>query len=743
MTNQKLKLSLAVLAVTQLWATGVWATNLSIDGSIYTSSNPYTGPVTITDTGVVSVTNSYRAIENTGSNTTIENGGYIARGYGIYNDSAAIITTLTNNGSITGGRFGIYNDSAATITTLTNNESITGDGDLSDGIYNYGGAIGTLTNNGSITGGSDGIYNYGAISTLTNNGSINSHYFGIYNDFYSTITTLTNNGSINSDYFGISNDDIITTLTNNGSITGGSDGIENYATITTLTNNGSIAGNSRAIFNYADATITTLTNNGSINSHYFGILNNGTITTLTNNGNITGGGIGNDGIITTLTNNGNITGGGIVNYYDATITTLNNAQGGDGLTPATTALTYGGNLPTNYNIIINSATHYGQLATDGTTSTQTTFGIDAGSNVTNRLYSHVLSGVARDYVNSTYLTGPYDNMRWQLALENGSSNFWNLTFAGVSLAQTQASLAQSAQALRGVYDLQNVAINNNLNNDCTLFDVHGICTSVTGTQNYLSGGVNNDTTSGKLTVAYRVNDNVRIGAYLDQNLITSNVTGVHLNNGSPAFGAFAVWNANADGLGTQIRVAAGYADKDLTVTRSAVQTSEAGTGTTSLNSYGASAIASYAMAMPGDFIFSPYAGIRYTKVSADGYTEGTSSSVTDPLTYSALTQNATTALVGTKWTRRIAENAVAYASIGLEQDLNNNGGTYTATSANIVGLTPIAFNPNINHSRPTASIGSYVNLGDRQRVAANLVWSEEAFTTANATSLMITYMAGF
>ena len=325
----------------------------------------------------------------------------------------------------------------------------------------------------------------------------------------------------------------------------------------------------------------------------------------------------------------------------------------------------------------------------------------------------------------------------------GSSNFWNLTFAGVSLAQTQASLAQSAQALRGVYDLQNVAINNNLNNDCTLFDVHGICTSVTGTQNYLSGGVNNDTTSGKLTVAYRVNDNVRIGAYLDQNLITSNVTGVHLNNGSPAFGAFAVWNANADGLGTQIRVAAGYADKDLTVTRSAVQTSEAGTGTTSLNSYGASAIASYAMAMPGDFIFSPYAGIRYTKVSADGYTEGTSSSVTDPLTYSALTQNATTALVGTKWTRRIAENAVAYASIGLEQDLNNNGGTYTATSANIVGLTPIAFNPNINHSRPTASIGSYVNLGDRQRVAANLVWSEEAFTTANATSLMITYMAGF
>ena len=678
MTNQKLKLSLAVLAVTQLWATGVWATNLSIDGSIYTSSNPYTGPVTITDTGVVSVTNSYIAIENTGSNTTIENGGYIARGYGIYNDSAATITTLTNNESITGDGFGIYNN--GTIITLTNNES--------------------------ITGGRFGI--------------------GICNDSAAIITTLTNNGSITGGSIGILNGGAITTLTNNGSITGGNDGIENYGTITTLTNNGSITGGNDGI----------------------GIYNYGTITTLTNNGSITGDSIGfgiyNYGAISTLTNNGSITGGSIGIYNGGAITTLNNAQGGDGLTPATTALTYGGNLPTNYNIIINSATHYGQLATDGTTSTQTTFGIDAGSNVTNRLYSHVLSGVASTIASvNLNTTGTYDNMTWTLLETTLGNEDWNLTFAGVSLAQTQASLAQSAQALRGVYDLQNVAINNNLNNDCTLFDVHGICTSVTGTQNYLSGGVNNDTTSGKLTVAYRVNDNVRIGAYLDQNLITSNVTGVHLNNGSPAFGAFAVWNANADGLGTQIRVAAGYADKDLTVTRSAVQTSEAGTGTTSLNSYGASAIASYAMAMPGDFIFSPYAGIRYTKVSADGYTEGTSSSVTDPLTYSALTQNATTALVGTKWTRRIAENAVAYASIGLEQDLNNNGGTYTATSANIVGLTPIAFNPNINHSRPTASIGSYVNLGDRQRVAANLVWSEEAFTTANATSLMITYMAGF
>jgi len=516
---------------------------------------------------------------------------------------------------------------------------------------------------------------------------------------------------------------------------GGSYGIQNNGTINLINNSGYISATVDGKFAIGNwGTITTLINSGTIyGPHIWGADGLGT-----------GTGINNTGTITTITNLGSISSSDSLGILSTnSIITLNNAQGGNGANASTTVLRVASSNPIlYYNIIINSETHYGQLSLDYFTSGITNFGIYNASTITARLYPGVLQNITNSNLGLNR-TGTYDNMNWALSETDTTLGNWNLTFAGVSLAQTQASLAQSAQALRGVYDLQNVAINNNLNNDCSLFDVHGICTSLTGTQNYLSGGVNNDTTSGTLTVAYRVNDNVRIGAYLDQNLNTSNVTGVHLNNGSPAFGAFAVWNANADGLGTQIRVAAGYADKDLTVTRSAVQTSEAGSGTTSLKSYGASAIASYAMAMPGDFIFSPYAGIRYTKVSADAYTEATSSSVTDPLTYTALTQNATTALVGTKWTRRIAENAIAYASIGLEQDLNNNGGTYTATSANIVGLTPIAFNPNINHTRPTASIGSYVNLGDRQRVAANLVWSEEAFTTANATSLMITYMAGF
>jgi hypothetical protein len=312
--------------------------------------------------------------------------------------------------------------------------------------------------------------------------------------------------------------------------------------------------------------------------------------------------------------------------------------------------------------------------------------------------------------------------------------------AGPSAEETQASLTNNASALQGVYSLQSVSMNNNLSNDCTLFDKHGLCASLSGTQTNIAGGAF-EGTNGTLTVAYRVNNNLRVGAYLDQTLNVNETTGVHLNNGSPGFGGFGVWNEHVDGYGAQVRVAAGYDDKDMTVTRQVIESSEAGTGKTNLTSYGASIVASYAMWMPGDITFSPYAGIRHTKVKAGAYTEATTDVVTAPLTYSALSQNVTTALVGAKWTTRITDNAIAYASLGVEQDLKNNGGTYTATGVD--GLTSIAFNPDISRTRCTASIGSYYNLGDRQRIGANLAWSEQAFTSIDATSLMVTYTAGF
>ncbi len=312
---------------------------------------------------------------------------------------------------------------------------------------------------------------------------------------------------------------------------------------------------------------------------------------------------------------------------------------------------------------------------------------------------------------------------------------------GPPLADTQASLERTTSALRSVYASQSAAINMNLNNDCTLFDKHGVCTSVTGTQTYVGGGLENNTTNGTLTVAYRVNDKIRVGGYLDQTLNTSNNHGVNLSNGSPAFGAFAVWNANANGLGPQVRVSAGYADKDLSITRQVIGSSEAGSGKTGLDTLGVALVGSYAVALKHNVTLSPYIGIRYTKINADGYTETALESVTAPLTYSELSQGLTTAMLGTKLSKPLGQKTVAYASFGVEQDLHHKDGTYAATG--IDGLTPIAFSGDTNSTRATASVGTYYNIGERQRIAANLMWSEQNFTSVNTTSLMATYTHGF
>ena len=115
-------------------------------------------------------------------------------------------------------------------------------------------------------------------------------------------------------------------------------------------------------------TLHTTLNNSQGNN--FGISSRGTITTLTNTGTISAAG-NNIGIFNT----------GI-------ITTLNNSQGASG-----SALTYDGTLPTNYNIIVNSPSDYGQVVFSNVSGT-TNFGVDSSSTLANdTTYSSVLSGL--------------------------------------------------------------------------------------------------------------------------------------------------------------------------------------------------------------------------------------------------------------------------------------------------------------------------------------------------------------
>ena len=513
-------------------------------------------------------------------------------------------------------------------------------------------------------------------------------------------------------------------INNAGTISTGSatNGIYNAATISSITNSGTISSvDWQAIFNNGDTIDSiTNTNSGTISSTLTNaIWNNGaTIGTITNTGTIS------SGTSQALYNNG------------GTITTLNNSQGAGN---SAGALTYGGVLPTNYNVIITSASNYGKLSGTSVTGS-TNFGLYAGATITTKLYTGVLQGLTTSNVGATR-TGTYSGLNYTLALQSGSSTIWDLIFTGGSTADTQQSLVNTASALQGTYTLQNSVIANSFTYDCTVFGANNVCVSAGGrnTTVQAANGLNN--TSALLIAAYRPHPNYRIGAYADQNLSVTNPGGtVNLSNSTPLLGLFGAWNERQDGTGTEVKVSAAYGQKNATVTRAVVGTSEAGSGSSNLISQGAQVTAKYGFAVIDKDIVSPYVGMRYTQNNMGGYTEGTSSSVTAPLTYSALNTNATTALAGVGASYRVIPTVTTFASAGVESDTNTSNGTYSATG--VAGLTPVNFNANPVKTRPTATVGAYYDIEKNQRLGITGIYRQEAYQAVSTTTVMATYTIG-
>jgi len=425
---------------------------------------------------------------------------------------------------------------------------------------------------------------------------------------------------------------------------------------------------------------------------------------------------------------------------------LINSQGGT----STSALTYNGILPTNYNIIINSPTSYGQLVVTGAGVSSTTFGIYTGSTVRNGTYFSVLTGITSS--NLTRTTGTFGSATWLLS--NSSGSIWDLIISGYispvtgpSIANTNQSLVNTASALQGTYTLQNSVLANSFSYDCTVFGANDICVSAGGrnTTVQAANGLNN--TSALLIAAYRPHPNYRIGAYADQNLSVSNPGGtVNLGNNTPLIGLFAAWNERLDGTGTEVKVSAAYGQKNTTITRSVVGSgagaSEAGSGSSTLNSQGTQLTAKYGFGVIEDLIVSPYVGVRYTQNNMAGYTEGTSSTVTAPLTYSALNTNATTALAGVGASYRVIPTVTTFASAGVETDTNTANGTYSATNSSIGTLTPVNFNANPVKTRPTATIGAYYDIEKNQRIGITGIYRQEAYQAVSTTTVLATYTVG-
>ena len=521
------------------------------------------------------------------------------------------------------------------------------------------------------------------------------------------------------------------TITSSGSITTPDSSAvrgQNDIGFATISNAGTISAGDNAIFTISD--IDSIVNTGIISSTH----PSSAVIDIDNFPPM-----GSVGLITNL---GTITGDGYHIKNSGTITTLNNRQGAGN---SSGALTYTGALPTNYNIIVNSTSIYGKLAvTSGTGSM--VFGVSSASTLTSNLYTGVLSGVASSRISNligSTVTGTLGLFNWTLQDLNTDST-WDLLVAlnGPAVADTMSSLADQSNKLRQVFNNQTNIANNSLNYDCSLFSNNNMCVAIGGRYSkYDYDGQRN--AADILVLGYKVNPNFRVSAHMDQKLNRSNLTGISIDNKTPMFGLLAVYNENPNGLGLQVKVANSYQDQDITATRTVFSTSEAGFGKTNLRTQNYLAELSYNIKTDDNLISSPYVGVRNSKIKQGGYTESTTTTVTDPLTYNALKDESNTLLVGIREKYKVDKNISVFGSVGVEKDLHHNVDNYSASDVNNSGITAINFNNDVKKTRGSGTLGANYNFTPTSMISASFNYTQLPYQTTDAKNVYINYSVGF
>jgi len=254
----------------------------------------------------------------------------------------------------------------------------------------------------------------------------------------------------------------------------------------TIINSGTIsASDDYAIYNQ-DGTIKTLSNSGTISADddYTIYNQNSTITTLTNSGTISAGDnytiYNQGGTITTFTNTGTLSSGsGKIDVYNSsgTITTFNNDQG----KVDSDYVAWSHNLPTNYNVIINSTSDYG-ITTFNSISGTLNFGIYSTSSVEegDTTYSSVLRGLNSSHINNTTGYSNANNL-YYWTLVNSSGTIWDLQVQNATVPTKTSLTTEVAPTLRTAFNFADTMSFAHINTyDCDTFGAHNWCFSVGG-----------------------------------------------------------------------------------------------------------------------------------------------------------------------------------------------------------------------------------------------------------------------
>ena len=530
----------------------------------------------------------------------------------------------------------------------------------------------------------------------------------------------------------------IGTFTNSGSITGGTvASIEANRYIASFNNTatGVVSGGAVGIYTWSQGQQAP-------NQFYaFG--------SLSNAGSISGSNYGIQMIlasrIETLTNRGTIDGGiRDIHLSNSTIDTLNNLQGAGN---ASGGLTYEGKLPTNYNIILGSnATTYGQLIATSITG-QLIFGIHSGT-VRSTRYTGVLQGISAADIASG-LTGTYSGYAYELALQTGQTDIWDLLFPSyvaptaplVSAANTLLAVKQNASALASAYAMQAGALQASLGYDCSTFDDRGVCASVGSRTTYTDAGGNQ--AAGLVIVSFAPSPRFRLGGFIDQSA-TTRLNRITQRSNNPMYGFFAYWRNNENGLGLGASIASAFTRNSLGIARDdALADTEAGSGNTRMSGQSAQALLTYSLQAGEHLRVSPYVGLRYYRLATGAYTEETSADVTRPLSYEELTQKQIAAVYGIELSTALSAKLSGSASVGMQENLNYRMSNYTGTST-IADLASFSVQmPSNIHSMASASASMNYAVSRNKRLGIKVLWQQQAFSATHTVTALANYSFSF
>lgn len=572
------------------------------------------------------------------------------------------------------------NPSGTTVLTVTNAGTYTNAGTAGDvtntGTFSNTGTAGAVINTGTFD-------NAGTTTTVTNTS-------GTFTNT-GTTSTVNNAGTFNNNTGGntnaiansgvFNNSGTTTTVVNNPSGTFTNDG-----TVTTVTNNGTFTNNSTAGIVTNNGTFTNTGTTGDVtNANAF--TNNGTVGAVTNTGVFA-----NNGTISSISNSGTFA------TVATTIGTYTQTGTGSTVMPYGSALT-----------VTGTASLDGNLTMTGAVPAIGKYSLLTGNDVSGTYSSYTGEGALKYYANSVQL--------------------WITPDA----AATQYSIDNLANSMSGMNSLQASVLNSSLGNDSNLYGETN--SSITVNYGNTKVGTGDLNTAG-ITASKKLNDNWRVGVFVDQPLNSTTVGDITQSN-NPSLGGFVSWNENADQTGLGVQVSGVQNNGDATIKRNGPET---GTGKVSTSGNAYQIKGSYTKAIDDKTSITPYVGVRQTEVKTGGYTE---QGPVFPLTINGNTHSTTDVVAGVGVSHKVTDKITATGTVGVTQNVSSNTGNLSGSS-DIVGKG--TFNNTLpNNGKTSVGIGAGLSYAvtPNSKVGVNVGFQDKTPSGKSIGTIGLSYTIGF